>query len=356
MKPFEYVRALSVTDAVAAVARHPNAQFIAGGTSQVDLMKEGVQTPERLVDISHLPLGAVERTVDGGVRLGALASNAVVADHPLVLADYAGVAEALHAGASQQIRNVATIAGNPLQRTRCPYLRDLAQPCNKREPGSGCAAVAGFNRLHAIFGQTDNGAQGPHTCIAVHPSDVAVAFSAHEAVVITEGANGGRRIPFDDLLRLPGDAPDVDSTLTHGELVVAIELPPFSGRSHYLKVRDRASYAYGLVTVAVAIKMDGQRITTARVVLGNVAAKPWRCHDAETVLKGATLKEDLLGHAAEVAVAGATTYPMNRYKPAMAKALILRALRQVTGLEPLPGEPGTVFAASVGNVATAAAV
>lgn len=356
MKPFQYVRAVGVADAVAAVAQDPQAQFIAGGTSQVDLMKDGVQVPTRLVDVSRLPLTDVTLTDARGVLLGALATNAVVADHPLVLAGYAGVSEALHSGASQQIRNVATIAGNPLQRTRCPYLRDLAQPCNKRAPGSGCAAVVGFNRLHAIFGQTDDGPAGAHTCIAVHPSDVAVALSAHEAVVITEGPGGGRRIRFDDLLRLPGDAPDVDSTLRHGELVVALELPPFAGRSHYLKVRDRASYAYGLVTVAVAVEMDGQRIRTARVVLGNVAAKPWRCHGAEMVLTGAALNEEILRNAAGEAVAGASAYSMNGYKPALARALVDRALRQVTGLDPMPGEPGSVFAASVGGIATAAAV
>ena len=356
MLPFEYMRAHDVTSAVAAVASDPGAQFLAGGTSQVDLMKEGVQRPTRLVDIGHLPLGEIRRTPSGGVRIGANASNAVAADHPLILAGYLAIAEALHAGASQQIRNVASFAGNPLQRTRCPYLRDLAQPCNKRQPGTGCAAVAGFNRLHAIFGQTDEGATGGHTCIAVHPSDLAVALAVHDAVVMTEGPAGGREIPFGDLLRLPGDQPDLDFTLRHGELITAVELPASAGRSHYLKVRDRASYAYGLVTCAVAVEMDGDRIAAARIALGGVAAKPWRVPDAEAMLAGAAPGEDLFGEVAEHALRGARTYAMNAYKPALGRALVVRGLMQVTGLEPLPGEAGTVFAASVGNIATAPVV
>ncbi|GJG86754.1 dehydrogenase [Gemmatimonadetes bacterium T265] len=350
MHPFRYQRAADVPSAVAAVSQDPGAQFFAAGTSQVDLMQEGVQRPTRLVDVSRLPLAEVARTPTGGLHIGANVTNAAAADHPLVRGTYAAVSEALHAGASPQIRNVASMAGNVLQRTRCPYLRDPAAACNKRDPGTGCAAVAGYNRMHAIFGQTDEGATGAHTCIAVHPSDLAVALAAHEAVLHVEGPAGARRLAFDDLHRLPGDRPDLDTTLGHGDLIVALELPAFRGRSHYLKVRDRASYAYALVSCAVALELDGGRIRTARVALGSVAHKPWRARAAEAMLEGQAPDGALFREAAARALDGAVAYRMNAYKPALGRALVERGLRRTAGLEPLPGPAGTAFAASVGGI------
>ncbi len=243
MTPFQYKHAPDAAGAIALAALHDNAQFIAGGTSQVDLMKEGVQVPGTLIDISRIGLDTIEPTAAGGLRIGANVRNSVASDHAAIRRDYPAIAEALHAGASQQIRNMASMAGNLLQRTRCPYLRDPAQRCNKRSPGTGCAAVDGFNRVHAIFGQTDEGADNPRTCIAVHPSDLAVALAAHDAVIVIENGQGRREIGFDELHRLPGDDPRRDTSLAGDDLIVAIELPAFKGNSHYLKVRDRASYA-----------------------------------------------------------------------------------------------------------------
>ena len=351
MRPFAYERAADVASAITMVATTPGAQFFAGGTSQVDLMKEGVQRPTCVVDISRLPLAMVETRSDGGLRIGANVTNTLAAAHPLIRATYPAVSEALHSGASVQIRNVASMAGNLLQRTRCPYLRDPAQPCNKRDPGSGCAAVAGFNRMHAIFGQSDQGPAGAGTCIAVHPSDLAVALAAHDAVIGVEGEGGARKIAFEDLHRLPEDRPDVDTNLRPADLVVAIDLPPFRGRSHYLKVRDRASYAYALVSCAVALEMDGDRIALGRIALGSVAAKPWRARAAEELLAGERPGRKLFEEVAARALQDARTYAMNGYKPALGRALVVRALFQTSGLEPLPGAAGTAFAASVGGMA-----
>lgn len=213
---------------MALVAQHADAQFIAGGTSQVDLLKENVQRPGQLVDVSQLPLTKLERLPGGGLYIGANVKNAAAAVHPLIRPVYPAISEALLAGASQQVRNMASMADNLLQRTRCPYLRDLNQPCNKRAPGTGCAAVAGYNRIHAIFGQRDEGPASPHTCIATHPSDMAVAMAAHEAVLVIEGPQGERRIAFEDPHRLPGDAPERDTNLAQGYLIVALELPAFA--------------------------------------------------------------------------------------------------------------------------------
>ncbi len=270
---------------------------------------------------------------------------------PAIRARYTAVAEALHAGASQQIRNMASMAGNLLQRTRCPYLRDPAQACNKRDPGTGCAAVRGFNRLHAIFGQTDEGANSPRTCIAVHPSDMAVGMAAHEAVIVIESRAGKRRIAFEDLHRLPAHDPSRDTNLASDDLIVAIELPAFRGKSHYLKVRDRASYAYALVSCATVVEMDGDHIAKARIALGSVAHKPWRLFDAEAMLQGERPSEDLFRRAAEAGLEGARTYAMNGYKPELARVLVARGLAESTGLVPLQGPAGTAFAASVGGIA-----
>ena len=351
MTPFRFTRATDVGAAVAAVAADVHAQFIAGGTSQVDLMKEGVQRPGHLVDISRLPMNDIEQLPDGGLRIGANVTNAALARHPGVRDVYSAISEAVLAGASHQIRNVASTAGNLLQRTRCPYLRHPDQPCNKRDPGTGCAAVVGYSRMHALFGGTDEGPQSPHTCIAAHPSDLAVALAAHEAVIVTEGPDGPRKIVFDDLLRLPGETPHIDSNLRQGEMITAVELPPFEGTSHYLKVRDRASYAYALVSCAVTVTLSAGRIARARVSLGSVAPKPWRCFAAEMLLEGEAPSDDLFRRAGEAALAGARPYPMNAYKAGLGRTLVARALAGASGLEALQGPRGTVFASSVGGVA-----
>ncbi len=247
---------------------------------------------------------------------------------------------------------MASMAGNLLQRTRCPYLRDPHQPCNKRDPGTGCAAVHGYNRIHALFGQTDEGPTSPRTCIATHPSDLAVAMAAHEAVLVVHGPGGERRLAFEDLHRLPGDTPARDTNLAQGDLMVAIELPAFTGNSHYLKVRDRASYAYALVSCAVALQLDGRgRIATARLALGGVALKPWRARAAEELLAGQLPSRELFTAAAERALAGARSYPLNQYKVGLGRTLVQRALLETAGLEPLAGPAGTVFAASAGGIA-----
>lgn len=352
MNPFFYQQASDVSSAVALVARDAGAQFIAGGTSQVDLMKEDVQRPERLVDVSRLPLTELVPLPGGGLRIGANVKNAAAAVHPLIRPVYPAISEALLAGASQQVRNVASMAGNLLQRTRCPYLRDPNQPCNKRDPGTGCAAVAGYHRVHAIFGQSDEGPASPHTCIATHPSDLAVAMAAHEAVIVIEGADGPRRLDFENLHRLPGNTPETDTNLRRGDLIVALELPAFAGNSHYLKVRDRASYAYALVSCAVALELDGDgHIVQARIALGSVAPKPWRARAAEELLAGRRPSRDLFAEAAARALDGARAYPMNHYKLGLGRTLVERALLETAGLEPLPGPAGTVFASSVGGIA-----
>ncbi|GHO48998.1 FAD binding domain-containing protein [Ktedonospora formicarum] len=351
MKIFSYQRAADIPSAISLVAHNPGAQFIAGGTSQVDLMKEDVQRPALLVDISQLPLVTIEPTASGGLRIGANVKNTVAAEDPLIRNMYPAISEALLAGASHQIRNMASMAGNLLQRTRCPYLRDPHQPCNKRDPGTGCSAVDGYNRTHAIFGQSDHGKLSAHTCIATHPSDVAVALAAHEAVVVVEGPDGVRNIAFEDVYRLPGESPHLDTNLHQGDLIVAVELPAFDGHSHYLKVRDRASYAYALVSCAVALRMEGGRMRDVRIVLGSVAPKPWRTYEAEATLLDQRPSSGIFEQVAKRALEGAQPYSMNRYKLPLGRALILRTLLEATGLEPLEGPPGTAFASSVGGIA-----
>ncbi|MDU0369193.1 xanthine dehydrogenase family protein subunit M [Hymenobacter endophyticus] len=342
MYPFTYQRATTPAQAVAAVASAPGAAFIAGGTSQLDLMKEDVLRPSLLVDVTQLPLNTIS-ALNGGLRLGAGVSNTAAALHPEVLARFPAVSEALLAGASTQIRNMASLGGNPLQRTRCPYFRDLAQPCNKREPGTGCAALQGINKVHAIFGASA-------ACVATHPSDLAVALAALNAQVQVTGPNGARTIAFPDLHRLPGDTPQQDTTLTHGELITSIDLPAFNGRSHYLKVRERASYAFALVSCAVALEMDGKKIRRARVALGGVAHKPWRVPAAEALLAGKKPSEKLFEAAAKAAFADAKPLEHNAYKIPMGRNLLVRALLETSGLQPMQGPAGTAFAASVGGV------
>lgn len=342
MHPFTYQRATTPAQAVAAVAPAPGAAFIAGGTSQLDLMKEDVARPNLLVDVTQLPLKTIS-PLDGGLRLGAGVSNTTAALHPEVLARYPAVSEALLAGASTQIRNMASLGGNSLQRTRCPYFRDPAQACNKREPGTGCAALQGINKVHAIFGASA-------ACVATHPSDLAVALAALDAQVQVTGPGGSRTIAFPDLHRLPGDTPQHDTTLTHGELITSIDLPAFTGRSHYLKVRERASYAFALVSCAVALEMDGKKIRRARVALGGVAHKPWRVPAAEALLAGKKSSEKLFQAAAKAAFAEAKALEHNAYKIPMGRNLLVRALLETSGLQPMQGPAGTAFAASVGGV------
>src|SRR3984885_1808246 len=260
---FQYSRAADVADAVRQIAADPTAKFIAGGTNLIDLMKEDVERPSRLIDISRLPLKSIEETADGGLRIGALVPNSDLAYHPLIERRYPLLASAILAGASQQLRNMASTGGNLLQRTRCYYFYDTATPCNKREPGSGCSAINGLNRMHAILGTSE-------ACIAVHPFDMCVALAALEAKVHVAGPSGERVIAFADFHRLPGDTPQRDSNLAPDEIIVAVELPPrgFAANYSYLKIRDRLSYAFALVSVAAALGLDGERIKDARLALG----------------------------------------------------------------------------------------
>ena len=324
MNPFTYFRASEAPEAVAELAAKPRAKFLGGGTNLVDLMKMGVETPEQLIDINRLPLAAVEELPEGkGVRIGGLARNSDLAGHPLIQARYPVLSEALLAGASPQLRNRATTGGNLLQRTRCAYFYDPDFPaCNKREPGSGCGALQGFNRMHAILGQSEQ-------CIATHPSDMCVAMAALEAVIRVRGPKGERTIAFQDFHRLPGATPDRETNLAPDELITAVDLPahPFAARSHYLKVRDRESYAFALVSVAAALKIapDG-KIKTARLALNEVAHKPWRAAEAEASLAGKPATVENFRAAADAALAGAKGYQHNTFKIELARRTIVRAL------------------------------
>jgi xanthine dehydrogenase YagS FAD-binding subunit len=326
MNPFQYTRSSGTAGAIQSLAKEPGAHFLAGGTNLVDLIKMGVIVPERLVDINPLPLRAIEKTATG-LRIGALATNSEVADHPLLLQDYPLLSLAINAGASPQLRNMSTVGGNMMQRTRCNYFFDTAMPCNKRFPGSGCGALEGYNRMHALFGASDK-------CIAVNPSDMNVALVALDAVVHVKGPKGERKIPFADFHRLPGDHPEKDNTLERTELIVAVDLPAakFQKNVSYLKVRDRTSYAFALVSVAVALDMEGNTIRDARLAMGGVAHKPWRLHTAEAYLKGKTAGDDVFRQAAQIAMQGAKAYKYNRFKLTMAPNAILQALTTASGL------------------------
>lgn len=328
MNRFEYTRAGTVQEAVQALAADPAARFIAGGTNLVDLMKYNVERPGRLVDITRLPLDEIVQH-EGGLRLGALVPNATVAYDPLVNERYPLLASALLAGASPQLRNAATTGGNLLQRTRCYYFYDEGTPCNKREPGSGCPAMTGVNRIHAILGASD-------TCIATHPSDMCVALAALEATVQVEGPNGRRSIPFAEFHRLPGDEPQRDTTLRHGEIVLSVDLPDedFSKHYTYLKLRDRLSYAFALVSVAAVLEMDGDTIRTARLALGGVAHKPWRNAEAEGRLQGKPATPETFREAADVILAEARPYTHNAFKVELARRAIVRGLSQAAAGTP----------------------
>jgi len=325
MQPFAYVRTDRVEDAIAAAG--DDARFLAGGTNLVDLMKSEVERPRRVVDISRLPLDGIVETDAGGVRIGALVPNADCANHPLVRRRYPLLSQALLSGASPQLRNMATTGGNLLQRTRCYYFMDTAfTACNKRSPGSGCAAREGRNRIHAILGASEQ-------CIATHPSDMAVALAALDAVVEVRGPRGTRRIPIDDFHRLPGTTPQRDTNLEPGELVTAVELPPdrLAAASHYLKVRDRASYAFALVSVAAALDVRDGTIRDARIALGGVAHKPWRARDAEAALRGARPGAEAFRAAGAASVAGAHPYRDNAFKVELAQRAVARALEVASG-------------------------
>jgi len=323
MNSFQYTRSSAVAGAIQSLAKEPQAHLLAGGTNLVDLMKMGVVRPERVVDINSLPMKAIEKT-PRGLRLGALATNSEVADHPLVLQDYPLLALAINAGASPQLRNMATVGGNLMQRTRCNYFFDTTMPCNKRVPGSGCGALEGYNRMHALFGASEH-------CIAVHPSDMCVAMVALDAVVHIRGPKGERAIPFGEFHRLPGDHPEKDNTLDRTELITSVELPAtaaaFRGHVHYLKVRDRSSYAFALVSVAAALDLDGTTIRSARLAMGGVAHKPWRLHAAEDFLKGKTVSDEVFTQAATLAMQGAKAYQYNKFKLTLAPNAILLALK-----------------------------
>ena len=323
MKPFSYTRA---TDAVAAanqVSADKNAKFLAGGTNLIDLMKEGVENPTTLVDVSRLAMAQIKSSGDA-VSIGALARNSDTANHPLIRKNYPLLSQAILAGASAQLRNMATNGGNLLQRTRCQYFYDVAMPCNKREPGTGCGALEGVNRIHAIFGWSEK-------CIAVYPSDMSIALAALDAIVKVKGANGAERsIAFADFHRLPGEHPEKDNTLEHGELIQSIELPKnnFADKSYYLKVRDRASYAFALVSVAAALETDGNKIRQARIALGGVAHKPWRASESEKFLIGKDATEANFKQAAEAEMSRAKAFEYNKFKIELGKRAIVRALTQ----------------------------
>jgi xanthine dehydrogenase YagS FAD-binding subunit len=316
MTPFAYSRATDVADAVRQIAADRGARFIA-------------VRPTRLIDISRLPLHKIEQTRDGGLRIGALVANTDVAYFPEVEQRYPLLARAVLAGASPQLRNMASTGGNLLQRTRCYYFYDTATPCNKREPGSGCAAIAGVNRMHAILGTSEQ-------CIATHPSDMCVALAALGATVVAVGSGGERRIPFADFHRLPGNAPDRETNLAHDEIVTAVELPPqgFAANYTYLKIRDRLSYAFALVSVAAGLELDGDTIVEARLALGGVAHKPWRDPDAEADVHGKPATPETFAAAADLLLRDARGFGHNDFKIALAKRAIIRALTQAANGTP----------------------
>src|SRR5882762_9911364 len=343
MKSFEYVRPATVREAVAAAAQ-PGAAYLAAGTNLLDLMKGGVSEPSRLVDISHLPdLDSIENLSDGSVRIGALVRNADLANDRDFARRFPAVAEALLSGASAQLRNAATVGGNLMQRTRCAYFYDIASACNKRDPGSGCDARGGENRLHAVMGWSES-------CIATHPSDFCVPLVALDAVVEVEGRAGRREIPLEVFHRLPGDAPARESMLGPGEMIVAVRLPSdaahFTAHARYLKVRERTSYAFAVISAAAALRVEGDTIAEARLALGGVAMKPWRAREAELILADARADASLFHRAAEAALAEAKPSGDNGFKIELARRIVARALALAAAGTPerLPALPASPFA------------
>ena len=326
---FQFARAHDVSDAVRMIAADPTAKFIAGGTNLIDLMKGGIEQPSRLIDISRLPLQTVKKTAAGGLLIGALVPNSDLAYHPLIERDYPLLSSAILAGASQQLRNMASTGGNLLQRTRCAYFYDTATPCNKRTPGAGCSAIGGINRGHAILGTSDS-------CIATHPSDMCVALAALDARVHVLGPEGTRVVAFDDFHRLPEETPQFDTTLHSNEIVTAVELPAkgFKANYSYLKIRDRLSYAFALVSIAAALELEGGTIKDARLALGGVAHKPWRDTKAEAALKDQKPSEENFRRAADILLREAKGFEHNAFKIDLARRGIIRALTQAAQATP----------------------
>jgi xanthine dehydrogenase YagS FAD-binding subunit len=348
MNTFDYVRPATVQDAVAA-ASAPGAAYLAAGTNLLDLMKGGVTHPRRLVDISHLPgLDRIEDLADGGVRIGALVRNADLTQDQTFARRFPAVAEALLSGASAQLRNAATVGGNLLQRTRCAYFYDVASACNKRAPGAGCDARGGDNRLHAVMGWSES-------CIATHPSDFCVPLVALDAIVEIEGKTGRREIPLEVFHRLPGNAPERESVLEPGEMIVAVRLPAdalkFAAHARYLKIRERTSYAFAVVSAAAALRVENDTIVEARLALGGVATKPWRAREAETILAGARADTSLFARAAEAALAQAKPSGDNGFKIELARRIVVRALTLATAgtTKRVPALPASPFASVSGD-------
>ena len=331
MNPFRYERAHDAASAVAFLSKEPGGMFLAGGTNLVDHLRLGVRQPDLLIDITHLPYDRIEPLPDGGVRIGALVRNSDLAADRTIRSRYPMLAQALLAGASGQLRNLATTGGNLLQRTRCVYFQDVSKPCNKRVPGSGCPAREGYHRNLAILGASE-------ACIATHPSDMAVAMAALDAVVRVLGPQGERAIPLVGFYRLPGEEPQQDTVLEHGELITAVDLPElsFAARSHYRKVRDRASYAFALVSVAAALEVTDGVVRDARIALGGVAPGPWRATKAEAVLRSAPATEEMFVRAVETELAEAQPLPGNAFKVPLARNVLLRTLLDLTEEEVQP--------------------
>jgi len=331
MNAFGYVRAGDVGIAVRALADGDGrARLIAGGTNLIDLMKENVERPSLLIDITHLPLGAIQAADDGGLRIGALVSNTDVAYHPEVERRYPLLSRAILAGASAQVRNMASVGGNLMQRTRCVYFYDRATPCNKRTPGAGCSAIGGFTRYHAILGTSEH-------CIAVHPSDMCVALAALDAVVRVTGPGGERAIAFEDFHRLPADTPHIDTNKRTDEIITAVDLPArgFADHYAYVKVRDRASYAFALVAVAAALRINGETIEEGRLALGGVAHKPWRDRAAESALVGQPASRATFERVADLLLRDARGFGHNAFKIPLAKRAVIRGLEQAAkGVNP----------------------
>lgn len=321
---FEYTKATSAKSAVDARIKNKAAQFIAGGTNLVDLMKKGIAAPERLIDITGLPLKNILSDAKG-ITIGALVANSAAAEHEIIKSKYPLLAMALNAGASAQLRNMATVGGNIMQRTRCSYFYDVTMPCNKRNPNSGCGAIEGYNRMHAVFGASA-------TCIAVHPSDMCVALAALNSTVHVTGAKADKKILFTDFHRLPGDTPELDNNLKAGELITAVHIPANNfNKVYYLKIRDRLSYAFALVSVAVALEVKDDIIKNASIAMGGVAHKPWRLTAVEKFLTGKTASQQIFKEAAAIAMEGAKTYEHNAYKIKLGKAAVVEALTKAVG-------------------------
>ena len=326
MRNFSYSRAGTSQEALTMIAMLPNAKFLGGGTNLIDLMRENIEQPDALIDVTRLPSAGIAESVTGGVSIAAAVKNTAVANHQLIRQHYPLLSQAILFGASGQIRNMATVGGNIMQRTRCYYFYDHAAKCNKRNPGSGCDALDGFNRIHAILGASEH-------CIATHPSDMCVALAALDAIVRVNGPQGERTIPFNNFHCLPGDTPHVESALKPDELIASIELPPlpFARQSLYRKVRDRASYAFALVSVAAALEIENGRIRNVRVAFGGVAPKPWRAYEAENVLSGAEAGSELFRRAAEAELSHARGFRHNNFKIELAKRTMANVLSELAG-------------------------